>query len=465
MYAIIDIETTGSKPSYDRITEIAVVLHDGKEVVETYSTLINPERFIPYYITELTGISNEMVQEAPRFYEVARKIVELTEGAVFVAHNVRFDYSFVKSEFASLGFMFSRKTLCTVRLSRQLLPKQPSYSLGRLCQNLNIPIKNRHRALGDAEATAILFDKLLGIQSPAFVTEEVVKQEVKSQTLPPHLHRSQIEDLPEQAGIYYFHDETGNVIYVGKSKNIRQRIKQHFGIDYKSRKAVEFKDQIYSISYELTGSELVALLLESDEIKRIKPRYNTKLKRNKQGFFGIYEQKDEEGYLNLSIERLGILKAEPLTVIENTQKAHDFLLFKTTRHRLCEKKNGLYSGKGACFHFHLHLCDGACVGKETPESYNGRVQTAIDSFSFQQESFFILGKGRTADEKSVVFIENGIYRGFGFLDENAVIHRTDQLRHYIKPYQHNRDIQRIICDYLKTNKGDKIVKVATASNT
>jgi DNA polymerase-3 subunit epsilon len=458
LYAIIDIETTGSKPSYDRITEIAVVLYNGTKVVSTYSTLVNPERFIPYFITELTGISNEMVQDAPKFFEVAKKIVELTEGAVFVAHNVRFDYSFLKAEFASLGFNFSRKTLCTVRLSRKLIPNQPSYSLGKLCQNLNIPIKNRHRALGDAEATAILFDKLLHIDSPSFITTDLVKQEVKSQTLPPHINKEQIETLPEATGIYYFYDTHGNVIYVGKSKNIKKRISQHFAIDYKTRKAIEFKDSICDISYELTGSELVALLLESDEIKRIKPRFNSSQKRNKQGFFGIYEQKDEEGYTNLFIERLGKIKDEPLTVLENGLKARDFLHFKVTKFELCEKKTGLYNGKGACFHHHLHLCHGACINKESPESYNTRTQEAIDTFSFQQESFFIVGKGRTEDEKSVVLIENGIYKGFGFTEPDFNTDDIRNLRQFIKPYQHNRDIQRIICEYLKSKKPDKIFK-------
>ncbi|RZK42719.1 MAG: 3'-5' exonuclease, partial [Hymenobacter sp.] len=167
MYAIIDLETTGGQPANDRITELAIYVHDGQQVVDSYTTLVNPGRSIPPFITQLTGITNDMVAAAPRFHEVARKVVEMTEGCVFVAHNVRFDYSFLKKEFADLGYNYSRKTLCTVRLSRSLIPGQPSYSLGKLCQSIGIPLNGRHRAAGDAEATAILFSRLLRITQEA----------------------------------------------------------------------------------------------------------------------------------------------------------------------------------------------------------------------------------------------------------------------------------------------------------
>jgi DNA polymerase-3 subunit epsilon len=458
MYAIIDVETTGSRPTYDRIIEVAVVIHDGQQIVEHYSSLVHPERLIPHFITELTGISNEMVQNAPRFYEIAKKLIELTEGKVFVAHNVRFDYSFVKSEFAQLGYTFSRKTLCTVRLSRKLIPGQPSYSLGKLCRNIGIPLKNRHRALGDAQATALLLDRMLSLDSPQLKAPDLIKTEVRSINISPYLDRSQIEGLPDAPGVYYFHDEHGHVIYVGKSKNIRQRVIQHFGIDIKSRKAVEFKDLIADISYQLTGTELVALLLESDEIKRLKPRFNTQQKRSRQGFFGIYQQTDEEGYLNLFVERLGSVPQEPLTLLDNGMKARDFLLYKVNKFQLCEKKTGLYNGKGACFYYHLHQCNGACIGQEPTESYNHRVLEAIESFSFQQESFVIVGKGRTAGEHSVVCIENGTYKGFGFFDDSIQVNNPRELRQYIRSYQHNTDIQKIICGYLKQNRTDQILR-------
>ncbi|HEY4652443.1 MAG TPA: exonuclease domain-containing protein, partial [Pontibacter sp.] len=308
MYAIIDIETTGGQPAQDKITEIAIFIHDGQKIVDKYSTLINPQRPIPYFISQLTGITDDMVQDAPKFYEVAKEIVEFTEGKIFVAHNVRFDYSFIKKEFADLGYTFQRKTLCTVRLSRALIPGLPSYSLGKLCQSIDIELKQRHRAIGDAEATAILFDKLIKINRPvvdgnmnmaAENTSQVLKQEIKTSLLPPAISKEQVDALPMVPGVYYFHNEKGEVIYVGKSINIKKRIIQHFNIDYKSRKSLDFKNSIADITYELMGNELVALLYESAEIKRMKPHYNRQQRRSVFNT-GIFVYEDEKGYKRLT---------------------------------------------------------------------------------------------------------------------------------------------------------------------
>ncbi len=359
MYAVVDIETTGSRPGDDRITEIAILIHDGEKVIRTFTSLINPERSIPFQISQLTGITDEMVREAPRFPEVARQIVEFTGGMVFVAHNVRFDYSFLKAEFGSLGYNYSRKTLCTVRLSRKLIPGLPSYSLGKLCESLKIPLKNRHRAFGDAEATAILLDRMLKLdQSPEIV--HYIEGEIKAQTLPPRITRDQVLALPESIGVYYFLDERGQIIYVGKSVNIRSRIIQHFAMDYKSRKSIEFKERIADISFELTGSELVALLLESDEIKRLKPPYNTAQKRSGGAFWGLYEDVDKSGYVTLRADRV-TGNSEPLTTLENFQKAQNFLYRKIEQFGLCLQKCGLHKTGGPCFNFHIRKCSGACL--------------------------------------------------------------------------------------------------------
>jgi DNA polymerase-3 subunit epsilon len=458
LYAIVDIETTGGQPDRDRITEIAIVLHDGQQVVDRYETLINPGRSIPYEITRLTGITDEMVRDAPPFYEVARKIVELTEGAVFVAHNVRFDYSFVKSAFSDLGYNFQRKTLCTVRMSRKAFPGLPSYSLGKLCQSVGVSLKNRHRAMGDAEATAEVFGMIMS-QQPVDVTESKswLTEEIRSQTLPPRITREQVMALPEATGVYYFHDENGTILYVGKSINIRKRIIQHFQVDYKSRKSVEFKNTIASITYELTGSELVALLYESDEIKTIRPRFNTQQKRSKAvGFYGLFEEKDKNGYITLHVERLAA-GMEPLTMLDNWEKAQNFMYRRVQQFNLCLQKCGLHKTGGPCFNYQIHQCKGACIGIEPVEEYNARVREAIESFSFQNESFFIIGKGRHDDERSVVCVERGQYVGFGYFDPTILEITHQNLRDAIRPYPHNRDIQRIICAYLRTNKSDKVI--------
>ena len=225
MYAIVDIETTGGSARLERITEIAVYVHDGKRIIDEYSTLINPERNIPYFITALTGISNEMVEDAPKFFEVAKKIVEITEGNIFVAHNARFDYSFIRQEFSMLGYNFKRPLLDTVSLSRKLLPGHKSYSLGNLCRDLGIEIVGRHRASGDALATVRLMEILLGKDSEQ-KNGSLVKNR-KASKLHPALDIQKIADLPEEPGIYYFHNDSGEIIYVGKSRNLYQRVNTH----------------------------------------------------------------------------------------------------------------------------------------------------------------------------------------------------------------------------------------------
>jgi len=458
LYAIVDIETTGSRPSDDKITEIAVIIHDGTTIVDSFTSLINPGRSIPYQISQLTGITDEMVRDAPRFHEVARQIVEITNGKVFVAHNVRFDYSFLKSEFHSLGYNYQRKTLCTVRLSRKLIPGLPSYSLGKLCNSLNIPLRDRHRAFGDAKATSLLFDKILKLDKPEEFLN-LIDGEIKAQTLPPNISSAQVMALPEETGVYYFHDQQGHVIYVGKSKNIKKRIISHFAMDYKSRKSIEFKNNIADISYEVTGSELVALLLESDEIKKIKPKYNSAQKRTG-AFYGVFEEVDKNGYINLYTDRLGKHK-EPLVMLESAMKAQNFLNRKVTAFNLCLKMCHLHKIKGPCFDYQLHRCQGACIGIELPESYNARVQQAIDSFSFKQENFVIIGKGRSKDEKSVICVEKGTYKGFGFFDATVYGENLEEIKGCIKPYGHNHDIQKIICGYLRKNAEDRLIRYRT----
>ncbi len=484
MYAIIDLETTGGQPAQDRITEIAIFIHDGEKVVDQYETLLNPGRSIPFFITQLTGINDEMVRDAPKFHEVARKVVEMTEGCVFVAHNVRFDYSFLKKEFADLGYNYSRKTLCTVRLSRSLIPGQPSYSLGKLCQSIGIPLEGRHRAAGDAAATAILFDKLLKItqqteavqngsaeadtlarvdalapatKKPSARRVAAVQDAIKTALLPPLLKPEQVTCLPQETGVYYFHDEAGEVIYVGKSINIYKRIQQHFAVDVKSRKSLDFKNSIADITWELTGSELVALLYESHLIKQLKPAYNRQQRRS---VFpaGTYLKTDELGYKRLYYGRADARNSEiPIIALGNQFKAQGFLYHKVAKYNLCQKLCGLYKTAGSCFDFQVHRCLGACVGQEPPESYNLRVDEAVESITYEHQSFVVIGAGRRAEEKSLVVVENGRYVGFGFVDETFTARKLADFREAVQPYGDNKDVQQIIRQHLRTkHKGEKV---------
>ena len=291
MYAIIDIETTGGSPRHERITEIAIYIFDGEKILREYTTLVNPDRSIPYFITGLTGITNEMVADAPMFFEVARDIVEITEGMTFVAHNARFDYSFIRQEFKNLGYNFNRKVLDTVSLARKLLPGHKSYSLGKLCNDLDIKINGRHRAAGDALATVELFRILLEAEKEQ--DKELIKN-ARNSKLNPDFDTSVLERLPEEPGVYYFYNKDNKLIYIGKSKNIRSRVMSHLS-NNRSKRAMEMRENIVTIDWEPTGNELIALLKESEEIKRDKPIYNRAQRRS--GFqWGIYHYTNQEGY-------------------------------------------------------------------------------------------------------------------------------------------------------------------------
>jgi len=455
MYAVVDIETTGSKPDHDRIIEIAIYLHDGKQIVDAFTSLVNPERYIPDFITKLTGISNATVADAPKFYEIAKKIVEFTEGCIFVAHNVQFDYSFLKNEFRNLGYNYQRKTLCTVRLSRKLIPNLPSYSLGKLCESLQIKIKDRHRAKGDAEATAKLLTRLVGINHN-HLENDVIEEEIKFPTLPPKISHQQVADLPEETGVYYFHDEEGSVIYIGKSRNIRKRIASHFQLFNKKRKTAEMKNAIADISYTLTGSELVALLLESAEIKKYKPRFN-KAQRRSVYLYGIFVAKNSEGYLRLYADKIKTDK-NPIYFTNSAALAKMIIEKYQQKYQLCQKLCDMYRHSGACFGYRVGECQGACIGEEDLNEYNQRVEQAISQLSqFKKPNFVIVGKGRNHTEKSIVWVENGRYLGFGFVDTEITQSETwQELREYIEKYQHNKDTQKIIQQYLETTQ-DKIV--------
>lgn len=454
MYAIIDIETTGGSPKFEKITEIAIIIHNGQCVVDQFSTLVNPEKPIPYHITNLTGISNEMVADAPKFYEIARKIVEITDGQVFVAHNVNFDYRFVKEEFARLGYDYKRKTLCTVKLSRKIIPGKRSYSLGNLCDELGIVINGRHRALGDALATSKLFDILLSVEGTSS-SNLFQPQAVNSQSLHPKFDVSCISKLPGKTGVYYFYNENGDVIYVGKSNDIQTRVISHFA-NNSTKKAITMKSQIVSIDYEITGSELVALLLESEEIKKHKPQYNIAQRRTP-SHCGIYLYTDNKGYMRLTIENNATSISDPLTCFNSSVEAKEFLSYLVQRFHLCQKLCGLYQSNSACFQYQIGECSGACCEKESSDAYNQKVKRALAHLEYDSKNFFIVDKGRNNDEMSVVQVKNGKYIGYGFISRDISISSVESISDYIKIAKDNKDVQQIIKFHIRKHKVEKII--------
>ncbi len=452
IYAVVDLETTGGKASMEKIIEIAIVLFDGEKILDTYETLIHPERAVPYAITRLTGIKDEMLVDAPKFYEVAKKIVEMTEGAIFVAHNVRFDYQFLREEFGRLGFTFSRKQLCTVRLSRKAFPGLKGYGLSKLIDHFNIPITDRHRAMGDTMATVNLLKRILNKEDNEVVAMDMINLGVKESRLPKNISLETLHALPETCGVYFFLDEDHDIAYIGKSTNIQKRVMQHFA--KASQKAMKLHRHVREITFENTGSELIALLYESQLIKEHKP-YINRAQRTYQFPYMVHSFLDIWGYLRFEIVKNTIANRKKYQMISeytSAMSARGFISRVREEFELCSFLCGIEKNV-PCFDFQLQQCQGACSQKESAESYNGRaIQGQAKLSTVFDKDFFVLEPGRTSDEFAVVQIEDGICKGFGYLDQNMNDGSyLESLQNAIKPYPAYPETTRIIRTYLRKN--------------
>lgn len=454
MYAIVDIETTGGYAANHRITEIAIFHHDGIQITESYHTLINPGRDIPYYITGLTGISTEMVLNAPTFEEVAEEIFNFLDGKVFVAHNAHFDYSFLKREFELTGINWQAKKLCTVRLSRKIIPGLRSYSLGTLSESLGIQIMNRHRANGDAHATVKIFDQLLRRDRDNYIVKALKKNSGET-ILPPNLPKDEFDRLPALPGVYYFHNARGQVIYVGKAINIKKRIAGHFTGEAREWSRSKIRNEIHHISYELTGNELIALILESQEIRRLWPKYNQAQKYRVEEW-GIFDYEDRNGYLRFSVN-IVTKGSHPLVRFSSKGEAWNFLWEKVREFDLCPKLCGLQVSKGLCFNYQTGECHGACEGVETVKRYNKRIHKAIDTFKSTGSSAAIIGKGRNIDEQSLVLVDKGTYCGFGYFSKDISIADFESARTYVRSSTETPTVQNLVNSYLTNPRGAEVV--------
>ncbi len=452
MYAILDIETTGGQFNEEGITEIAIYKFDGHEIVDQFISLVNPEKPIQPFVVKLTGINNAMLRSAPKFYEVAKRIIEITQDCIVVAHNSSFDYRILRTEFNRLGYDFVRPTLCTVELAQKLIPGQPSYSLGKLVRSLGIPVTDRHRASGDALATVKLFKMILSKDVTKEILTTMIKEEIKNGLAPKLLDI--VESMPTKTGIYYIHNEKGTLIYIGKSRNIKKRINQHFtGSSGKSKK---IQREAFAVTYEETGSELIALLKESEEIKINKPIYN-RAQRKSIFQWALYADKNAQGYITLTVQKADGRKKE-ITSFVSVQEGKNLLFKVTAEYQLCQKLNGLYETQNGCFQHKIKECHGACLGKEAPELYNQRVEEYLANARFENNNMVIVDRGRSVEERSAVLIENGIYKGYCFYDLNYQINTIDILKTILIPMQNNRDTKTIIQGYLRRNKVMKLIK-------
>ncbi len=427
LYAIVDIETTGSYAGGNGITEIAIRIHDGEKVVEKFETLINPEQRIPYFITSLTGIDDEMVRNAPIFQEVAARIFNLLHDKIFIAHNVNFDFSFVKNQLAKYNYHLTNKKLCTVRLARKVLPGHASYSLGKLCRSLDLPLQNQHRAAGDADATVLLFERIIENDTQNHILE-ALKKNSKEQMLPPHLAKAQIDKLPQTAGVYQFKNEKGVIVYVGKAKNIKQRVISHFSSDDTGRKRQDFLKSIYTIEFKESGTEIMALIEEANLIKTIWPIYNRSLK-SVDIQFGVYKYEDVNGFFRLVADRKRKL-SHPELIYATISLAMENLRALAEENSLCFFMCGLQKKSDL-----LEICSSPecllCNKKVSKSKYNKKVETGLKTIKKSLDSFVIKTKGRVENENGYVMIENGHVTKLGFLTcENELLSKnflSDQL--------------------------------------
>ena len=444
MYTIVDIETTGNGIKGNKITEISIFKTDGHQVLDEFTSLVNPECEIPYFITGLTGIDNFMVREAPTLKEIAPKIEEITRDCIFVAHSVNFDYHVIKNEFSLIGKSFVRKKLCTVRLARRAFPGISSYSLGKLCTALEIPITDRHRARGDAEATMVLFQKVLSQPDSESLISHFLNARSQEATLPPGLSRKTYDRLPKKPGVYYFKNGKGEIIYVGKAKNIQKRVLGHF-YD-RSEKEMRLCRETSDISFELSGSDLLALLMESAAIKHHFPKYNRAQKRNTVPY-GIFSYEDRNGIKHLAYERLSKVN-RPIAVLRNTTECRLFMEELCKAYELCPRYCHLQQNVKQCSHFRIANCRGICRGEETVYAYNERVERAIEDYRNQQENLLIKEKGRNANEEAVVCIQDGCYKGYGFVNKEISLSSIEDLLALIIPQKDTIEARQLISAYL-----------------
>ena len=407
-FAIVDIETTGGSPASGGITEIAVVIHDGEKITGEYQTLINPQQAIPHYITGLTGIDQSMVQDAPTFSEISEELWNLLEDRVFVAHQVNFDFGFIRAAFQKEGRNLTNSKLCTVRLARKAFPGLPSYSLGRICENQRIPILSRHRAMGDAKATAILFDRMIN-QQPEVVYSSLKKRAGENH-LPPNFSPARYREIPEACGVYYMLNSSGKVIYVGKANNIKERFKGHFSGNIHPHLKQQLKAEITDLRWQLTGSEMMALLLEALEIKKLWPKYNSALKLPKT-LWGIFDYQDSSGYLRFQVAKV-TKNLRPLETFFSSEEALSYLKSGIDSFQLCKKLSGLR--KVTCGTVQDEVCQGACKSEESPKNYNARAREFIALIRKSKLDLIIELPGREKSEKAVCYFENGMLSRFGY---------------------------------------------------
>ncbi|MCB9063547.1 MAG: GIY-YIG nuclease family protein [Chitinophagales bacterium] len=441
LYAIVDIETTGSYAAGNGITEIAIVVHDGEKVLDVYESLVNPHQEIPYFIQRLTGINDKMVRHAPSFGEIAGQVYDMLQDKVFVAHNVNFDYSFLKHHLKEEGYELNTKKLCTVRLARKIIPGYKSYSLGKLCHSVGIRLDNAHRAGGDAKATAELF-ALLVREDVMGEIKGMVKGRNREQYLPPNVPVEQVDNLPPVPGVYYFYNAKGKVIYIGKAVNLSKRVKSHFSNNKPNRQKQEFLREIHRISYTECATDLMAQILESTEIRRLWPSHN----RSQRGYiprFGLFVYEDRNGYKRFAIEK-NKQHYKPIYTFNTIIEGHGRLRELIQEFGLCARLCNLSRGDDCSESIYADSCEGACTGVETMDDYNIKVEAAITHMEEHLPTFALVDKGINDEEQSCILVKQGNFYGMGYIANEDILEDIKKLENHLEPYQDNDYIRNLV---------------------
>ncbi len=449
MYAIVDIETTGSYAAANGITEISIRVFDGQQVTDQFETLVNPGQPIPYYIQKMTGINDDMVASAPGFEEVAARIHGMLADKVFIAHNVNFDFSFVNSHLKQAGYDLNCKKLCTVRLSRKIFPGFPSYSLGKLCQSLGIVIRDHHRAGGDTAATLEIFRRLLENDKEQHIQKSLARNS-KESVLPPHVPKTHFDLLPYTPGVYYFHNEKGKIVYVGKARNIRYRVNSHFSNNSVSRQKQNFMKHVHGISFQSCGTELMACILESTEIKKIWPQFNYSQKRW-EDTYGLFLYEDQNRYSRLAIDK-NRKRLNPVFTFHYIVDGHSIIRKLVKEYGLCPKLCFLQKDDATCEGILEGYCKGACRQQESPAEYNSRVEKAIASLK-TMPSFAILDKGMNGEDRSCILVWEGKFYGMGYIPADIAITDPESLKDMLTIYHENSYIRNLLYGYAARNPG------------
>jgi len=426
--AILDVETTGATAPFDRIIEIGILRIENGKVVRTFETLLNPEVTLSPFIEDLTGIRSKDLLSAPTFEEIKNDVIEMLSDCIFVAHNARFDYSFIKNEFKRIGIPYSAKQLCTVKLSRMLFPEFPHHNLDSIMERFEIKCQRRHRALDDAKVVWDFLERLPTV-APLDKLQRAYDIVLKKPSLPPNLDKRQVEDLPEKSGVYLFYGKSEIPLYIGKSVNIKDRVLSHFLQDTESPRELEISQQVERIESIVTAGEFSALILESELIKKLQPLYNRKLRYQRQMTY-IKKHETRDGYLSVSIKTGEIQTSEMeevLGIFKSQKSAKEYLSRLAKEHTLCEKLLGLQKISGPCFSYHLGICKGACSNKENYQLFNARFIIAFSKTKLRSWPFdgpIIVKEGTEELVDAMVFDKwcyLGKYSEFSYTDADTTL--------------------------------------------